>query len=340
MRPASLLLLSFSLLLATRAPAQVRPLQIGDRVRLAAPAFQGQAHIIGLSPEVLSLALPSPPGTALIPWSNISSLELNLRRSRFEGAVHGAKWGAGVGSLLGLLMLTLPGSPEEELTVEELAGMAFIEGVVIGTAIGAFRPGSRWRRLPVASAREAVVLELNVPTPPADAVAAPVTVRRSHNPIVELTLGFDGPQLEHAQFPGVTGSIAFNRARNDRFGGALLGQLDLISYLQRGLMAGPRLYARTAPLREDNRPVTYFAQVLAGRVVAEESGVISTNGGMGLQPGAGLDWGGQRMALRIQVDYRVVPGGTIQDSRLENPEIAKLSGVRVLIGVTGRLSSL
>lgn len=333
-----LFLLCFSL---SPSAAQTAGLEAGDRVRLSAPLFRGTAVVTGQNADEVTLSVENSGAPLVVPWSSITELAVRQRRSTGEGALYGAKWGLGVGAAVGLLMLVTPADPEEEWSETALAIAAVVEGVGIGALIGALRPGSHWRSLGVSTARDAARLapasgNVPVPVPVREARRFP---REGKTPALEMTLGVGGPELPHAQFPGVSASLALNRGWRSDLGAALAAEMDLISYLQRGVMVGPRIYGRTAPLFGEHGSMTYFGQLLVGQVASEESGVIRSKGGSGIQPGVGVDWGGGHRALRVQLSYRIVPGGVVEDSRLDPPEIARLSGPRGLVGFTWRVGS-
>jgi hypothetical protein len=54
----------------------------------------------------------------------------------------------------------------------------------------------------------------------------PVPAPARSNPIVELTLGFDGPVHEAAEFPGIALAGAVLIPRGDRFGFGVVGEID------------------------------------------------------------------------------------------------------------------
>jgi len=311
-------------------------------VRLSAPVYQGTAVISDQSADALTLRVKGHDAPVVVPWTSITALAVPERRSRGQGARHGTKWGLGIGAAAGLFVLVTPPPAGETASPMEVGVSALAATAGLGAMIGALLPGTVWRDVGVPAAREvarhasrrtaAAAVSDSGPVPAFQAASS----LEGATPRVELTIGVSGPELPQAQFPGVTASLAVNRARKFNQGSALVAQIDLISYLRRGLMAGPRVYRRSAPLFGQRRTLTYFGQILLGAVVGEESGVVRSNGGFGIQPGVGADWGRGARAIRVQFDYRIVPGGIVEDSRLLVPQIARLSGPRFVVGGTWR----
>jgi hypothetical protein len=165
--------------------------------------------------------------------------------------------------------------------------------------------------------------------------APSVTFAQRTSPIAELTGGVNFLQLPAAEFPGLVGSLAVIHALKSNRGIALVGEVDA-SYLRTGWMTGPRIYLRTGPLFEERTTLTYFGQVLAGAVVGGVSGVIRSTGGIGIQPGAGVTYGAGTHALHLELDYRVVPAGFVDDDRVPGQHVARLTGPRFLLGLTWR----
>lgn len=334
----SLLLLCLSV---SAAAAQTPALEIGTRVRLSSPVYRGTAVISDQSADELTLRVKSHAAPVVVPWSTISVLAAPQRRSRGQGARNGTKWGLGIGLASYLLYPLVPGGVDETQTPASLVAANAVVGVGIGALVGALRPGRVWRNVDVPSAQEAARHASPRTSAAAASDSAPVPdyqaafPHEGATPQVEMTIGFSGIS-EYAQFPLMTASLAINRARNFNQGAALVTELDVIAAFTRGLMAGPRVYGRSAPLFGEVRTLTYFGQVLVGAVLAEESGVIRSNGGFGIQPGVGADWGRGAGAFRVQLSYRIVPGGVIEDSRLAAPQIATLSELRFLVGYTKR----
>lgn len=337
-----LLLLFLLCLSVSVSPAQAPALQIGARVRLSAPVYRGMAVISDQNADALTLRVEGRDAPVVVPWTSITSLTVRVPRSRGQGARHGTKWGLGIGAAAGLFVLVTPAPADETASPVEVGVSALVAIAGLGAMIGALLPGTTWQDVGVVAARETARLASIRASTASDSDSGPIpalqpaTALDGATPRVELTIGLSGPELPQAQLPGVTASLALNRARNSAQGAALVTQIDLISYLRRGVMAGPRLYGRSASLFGQRRALTYFGQVLLGAVVGEASGVIRSNGGFGIQPGVGADWGRGARAIRVQFDYRIVPGGIVEDSRLLAPQIASLSGPRVVLGGTWR----
>lgn len=191
-------------------------------------------------------------------------------------------------------------------------------------------PTESHQRIPIAN------IAPPVSAPPVLNASTPT--REGATPTAELSVGFNGPQYWTAQFPGLTLSVAVNGPRKLNHGMALVGELD-VSYVRLGRMAGLRIYGRSGPLFTERRTWTYFGQILVGTVTGGESGVIRSKGGFGLQPGLGIDYGAGTRAFHIQVDYRIVPGGFIEDTGVPGQHVASLSGPRCFLGLTWRFRS-
>ena len=320
--------------------AQNPALKIGNQVRLSAPDFPELKGTVAGAPsaEGLSLTVSNKFAPLVIPWSSITSLAVNQPRSRGQGALRGAMWGAGLGAGIALIFLAAPAGPEED-SLAPTPFDGFVTGVTLGALIGRLRPGSRWRAVDVAAARNSAANGALAADPePQPRRAALESARKGTTPLAELTFGANFPQLQHAQFPGLIASLALNGLRRPRYGAALVGELDA-SYLRFGSMLGPRIYARSGPLFANRWTLTYFGQFLVGKVAGEESGVLRSGGGFATQPGVGIDWGRNAYALRVEFDYRNVPGSFVEDSRNSPPRIGDLSGERIAVGYTMRLGT-
>ena len=167
---------------------------------------------------------------------------------------------------------------------------------------------------------------------------ASVPPRIGATPTVEMAAGLSMPQLPQAQFPGFTGSVAVVRPSTSTRGLALVADVDA-SYLMLTRVAGPRVYGRSGPLFSERRTVSYFAQLLLGAVTGSVEGVLRSEGGFVVEPSVGLDYGAGSRAFRLQVGYRNVANGVVYDSRVPGQPVDRLSGPRVIAGMTWRLRS-
>jgi hypothetical protein len=151
-----------------------------------------------------------------------------------------------------------------------------------------------------------------------------------------MGVGFSGPQQSSAEFPGLTASIAVILPKTSKWGAGLVAETDS-SYLSLSKAVGPRIYGRSGPLYSGHATVTYFAQLLIGRATGRVEGVFRSEGGRVVEPGVGLDYGAGAWAARLQVGSRKVSNGVIYDSRVPGAPTSRLSGLRVVVGVTGRI---
>lgn len=165
---------------------------------------------------------------------------------------------------------------------------------------------------------------------------ASVRPHKGATPTVEVGVGFNMSQLPQAEFPGFTGSVAVIRPSTSTRGMALVADVDA-SYLMSSTVAGLRAYGRSGPLFGERKTMTYFAHLLVGAVHGSMQGVLRSEGGFAVQPGVGLDYGAGSRAFRVQVDYRRVASGVVYDSRVPGRPVDRLSGPRVVLGMTWRL---
>jgi hypothetical protein len=164
---------------------------------------------------------------------------------------------------------------------------------------------------------------------------ASVPPRHGATPAVEMAVGFNLAQLPEAEFPGLAGSLVLNRSWTSQYGVALVAEGDS-SYLMPSVAAGARIFGRSGPLFTENRALTYFGQVLVGAVAGQVQGVLQSQGGLMVQPGVGFDYGAGYGGFHMQVDYRVVPDGVIDDARQPGKHIDRLSGPRLVLGMMWR----
>lgn len=167
---------------------------------------------------------------------------------------------------------------------------------------------------------------------------ASVPPRIGATPTVEIGVGFATPSLPSAQFPGFTGSIAGIIPKTPTWGAGMVADVEA-SYLIQSTMAGPRAYGRSGPLFSQHRTVSYFAQLLMGKATGSVQGVLRSEGGFAVEPSVGLDYGAGPRAFRLQVGYRNVASGVVYDSRVPGQPVDRLSGPRVVLGMTWRLRS-
>jgi hypothetical protein len=160
--------------------------------------------------------------------------------------------------------------------------------------------------------------------------------RAGATPRIELTGGVTFPQLDQAEFPGFTGSIAGVIPATSKWGVALVADAEA-SYLLQSTVAGARLYGRTRPLFSGKRSVSYFGQLLLGSANGGVEGVLSSEGGFVLEPSVGLDYGAGARTFHLQVGYRHVEDGVVYDSRVPGAPIDQLSAPRIVLGMTWRL---
>ena len=320
-------------------------LHVADRVRVTAPKLE-IARAVGLvndqNGDALTVAIPNRAALLVIPWADLSTLEVHRPRTRKEGLLHGAKWGLGVGVVLGLISLATPTPKGEDFSEPLLALEAVLDGLGVGAAIGAVRPGRRWRGVDVQAARDAarqpvaVAVVAAVPDIQPLPTELPAQAARALVPIVDFTAGVNFPQYQWAQFPGLLAALAVNVVPGKRFGAALVGEFDN-SLFRDALMGGGRVYFRGAPLLPGRGTMTGFGQVLGGDVRAERSGVVHSNGGRGVYAGLGVEYSVDATAFHLEAGYRSVPGGVIDDERVAGRHVGTLSGMRVVIGATYHL---
>lgn len=152
---------------------------------------------------------------------------------------------------------------------------------------------------------------------------------------LELGVSANGPQHPYADMPGVALSASENRPMSSAWGVAAVQELDS-SYVRKGLVAGARVYSRSAAVQEGRFGVTAFAQVLGGISIGGQSGIIHSTGGATVQPGVGLVLGGGQRAFLVQFDYRFVRGVAITDDHM--PGFTRsMSGKRISFGWVWRL---
>ena len=284
-------------------------------------------------------------GPIEVPSLAISALDVSMGKSRWRGALRGMLWGAAVAAPLGALAIAdTAWDTQADGSKASFVVTSVLSGAFIGGIVGLFVPARVWRRadprvlMDATSTWKAGGASDNQPLPvvsePVPVVQANAPPRNGATAVVEATVGFTGP-APYADFPTLVASLAVNLGRKPRYGAALVGDFDA-SYLRLGLMAGPRIYGRSGPLSGGPMTLTYFGQFLAGTVIGGVSGVIRTSGGFGMLPGAGLDFGLSQVAARAQIDYRIVPGGYMDDERIPGRHVSGLSGLRVVVGSTVR----
>jgi hypothetical protein len=342
MHTGALLRLSGTIALSLAASpvceAQTGTLRSGDRVRLTIPALTTSGALATgvVDPDTLRLTLKGRPSPLLVPWSSITRLSVSQPRTRRQGALNGLKWGLIIGAAVGAISLATPTPEGEDYDEGALAAEAVFDFAIVGTTIGALWPGRRWQRVNVADAREAVRLAMGQPVPaPAPVAVAPVSPRAGRTPAIELTAGSTAPGSKYAQFPGFAAVLAVNAPLKPRLGASLVAEAHGALFAS-SIKAGPRVYLRTAPLFARRRVVTFFAQMLAGSLRPERSGVVESTGGRALQPGGGIDFGSRSVAFRWQMDYTIVRNGFVNDDRTPGVHAEKLTASRVLVGVTLR----
>ena len=342
-RNCPVVLATLLMALAARGDAQSPAITPGDHVRVSAPETHGKrlTGVIGtVGTDALTLGKTSAP--IVIPWDNVVALDIRVPRTRKAGVLNGAKWGLIAGAALGVISLATPTPEGEDFDEGQLAFEAVVDAAVVGVAAGAIWPGKRWRSVRVAEARDASRLAAARPLAanPARATDADVTIsgRAGMTPAVELSAGFSTPRSDYAQFPGLGVALAINGAWKPTLGAALVADAHVAQFAT-GVMGGPRLFLRSAPLFARRHILTYFAQFLAGSLRAERSGVVESTGGKALQPGVGIDFGARSIAGRLQIDQTIVRDGFVDDDRLPGRHAARLTGTRVLVGVTLRSES-
>jgi len=164
---------------------------------------------------------------------------------------------------------------------------------------------------------------------------AGVSPRQGSTPLIEVTAGFNLAQQRQAEFPGLAASVALNHALTARHGITLIAEGDA-SYLMPSVAGGVRLFGRTGPLFTERRALTWFGGVLLGVVRSAREGVLASHGGFAIQPGVGFDYGAGPGAFHLQLDYRRVAGGFVDDDRIAGQHVADLSGPRLVLGMTWR----
>lgn len=162
--------------------------------------------------------------------------------------------------------------------------------------------------------------------------------RLGATPAVEVAAGFTAPQLPTAEFPGFTGSVAVILPKTSTWGVGLVADSEAAYFIQ-STTAGLRAYGRNGPLFGKRRTVSYFAQLLLGKATGSIEGALRSEGGLVIEPGVGLDYGAGSRAFRLQVGYRNVANGIVYDSRVPGPPTDRLSGLRVVLGMTWRIRS-
>lgn len=335
-------LLALSLFVVTASGAQTPVLRQGDRVRVNGAATSGK-HITGIltrfDTAALTLTAKDKMSPLAVPWSGVSRLAVSEARGRRQGAVHSAKWGLGIGAVMGLLLVLGPPLEDETMSEPHMAASALANFTIIGAMWGAVRPGRRWRAMNVAEARASATRQPAIAERVSgDVREASVSLRAGTTPAVEFTIGASGPRSQYAEFPGLGVQLAANYGWKPRLGVALVA--DALADLHHtAVLGGGRIYVRNAPLFTDGEGLTFFAQVLGGKMRAESSGVVHSTGGPTIQPGIGIDYGIGSRALRIQLDRTVVRNGTIHDDRVASGPVGRLTSTRVFAGVTLRSPS-
>lgn len=337
------LLVSLACIAATQpATAQSRALVPGDAVRIAAPV-EMRGELLGIYPDELQLRTRSVSQVA-VPWSRVTAISVSERRSRVAGALHKGKVGTAVGAVFGLMFIGEP--PDEDFGKGELALWTLVESAVFGTLIGAIWPGRRWRKLNVAETRAASRLTASAP-PPGAVEAQAVVGATTHEtdsiptgvrPLLDLGAGFTFPTSRYSNFPGLAASLAAG-AGNASVGAALVVDAQAALYAT-GVLGGGRLYVRSRPARCRQKIRRYFGQLVAGKLLAERSGVVEGTGGFAWQPGVGVDFGVGVVSARLQADYRFAPDGAVFDDREPGGPVEKLTGPRVFLGFSIRPCSL
>ena len=157
------------------------------------------------------------------------------------------------------------------------------------------------------------------------------------NPTVELTLGFDGPVHEAAEFPGIAIAAAFLIPRGDRFGFGVVGEIDA-AYLRPSQAVGARVYGRSGSL-SSGKQATYFAQLLYGGTSSDDQGIYHSNHARLIQPGAGVTYGGVHKAIHLQIDYHHLADPVITKTGKpgEAATTETLPNYRFMFGFTWRL---
>jgi hypothetical protein len=161
---------AFLLLGATALAAQDSPVPVGARVRARVQSEDGnRRHAravqgIVVSGDSAGIALSTEADEHLaLPFSTLTRLQQSGgRRSRGAGALRGAGLGFLFGGLGGGVVGYASGDDDPGcwfcLTAKEnavLLGVALgTVGAVVGTAVGATRPGERWRKVPLAGRLE------------------------------------------------------------------------------------------------------------------------------------------------------------------------------------------
>lgn len=154
-----------------------------------------------------------------------------------------------------------------------------------------------------------------------------------HDPRVELTLGFNGPQYWTAEFPGISFSAAANVIRSRNWGAAIVAEGDA-SYVRVSRSLGARVFARTSNLESGGHGVTAWLQVLGGYVDGGRQGIIVSNGGTLVQPGVGVAIGSAKKSFVVQIDRQNVSGGVIHDEM--RGDVAAMGRTRKTLGFVWR----
>jgi hypothetical protein len=321
------------LVLAPPTHGQARALREGDRVRVTlTPVTLGVTGRVKEFNADSVTVVPTSGIPVALPWSQVTRLSVYQRRARAQGALHAAKWGLAVGTVVGVISLLTPMPEGEDFNETTLALEAVLDGALVGAVVGALYPARRWRDADIPETRGAVAIAAAAR---ARAPRKPPSSLAGMTPAVELTAGATSIALPGSEFPGIAVALAANVALSPTRGFALVGDADL-AYLRTGVFAGPRFWLRTQPLFSGRTTYTWFAQFLAGSVRGGESGVIRSQGGRAIQPGFGVDIGSRSLAARIQWDYSRVKGSYIEDSRVPGRDIDALTLERIIVGVTMR----
>ena len=329
-----------SAMVVVPAFAQDTAVVTGDRIRLVATPGTWTAGIVAAQgADALTVRVPTGSGTVPVPWTEIRTLQVRRPRTRWQGAVHGAKWGMVVGVVLAGVYVVAPPPDAERNQGEELFD-ALVGMPLTGALVGAIVPGSRWRAVSVADARRAASVLPSVARLPEPARAPTPTPSYPHpvgaTPLAEFSVGANFPQSRHAQFPGLLASLGINTIRHRRFGASIVGEGDL-SLFRPSVMGGARIHVRSEPLFRRGRTLTGFVQLVAGAVHGQRSGVVYSVGGSSVQTGVGIDYGSGVSAFRMQFDHRRVPDGVVFDERVPGGPVERLTGERIALSYVYRI---
>lgn len=129
------------------------PVVDGDRVRVTTPTLQGVFVVVASTADTLALRqTPADGAPTLVPWQDVTRLDVRRRRSQGAGGLRGAGIGFVTGAVSGAVLGFASGDDDPSawlaFTAGEKAAVAGIAfggvGLLVGGIIGLVAPGERW----------------------------------------------------------------------------------------------------------------------------------------------------------------------------------------------------